>query len=333
MQNKFSKIIFTFSFVLLGSFFFSAEKAQADCVVNQANFRALNTSGQPISQFTATGWYTDAVKPYVYVDVQTSGCNGQTLEFSLTESDAPGTNAWVDDDVNGTQMLGTGLEQNDPTFCNTSNPSCLDNRPLSVGAAASESNFTLVLQTGEDECDTTSNPDCIYYVRFNDDPAPASADNINQVPTLKYQCDTTCDENWSFIAKINFMGVYAADPNNPDNIDPNNPSTPTGPGISGQDIDINIQNPIGPSNMTLVDFIEKVINFALTIGIPIIAIAIIYAGLLFVTARGNDSQLETAKNAFTYAVIGGAILLGSWIFAKLIKETIESIAMISNYFV
>lgn len=330
MQNKFSKIILSFSLVFIGSFFFSVKNAEAVCVINQASFRAINSQGQSITQFSVDGWYEDNLRPYVYIDVQTSGCNGQTVEFSLTESDAPGTNAWVDDDVNGFDFSDQGIFNSTTGGCSPNQSYCLDNRPIPIGSAPAESNFTIALQTGEDECDVTSGVDCIYYVRFNDDPVPASAEFINQVLSLRYNCDTACDEDWVWIQKIEFGGTH---PNDPALQSQSEGEEPTTPGIAGQDIDINIINPIGPSNMTLVDFIEKVIKFALTIGIPIIAIAIIYSGLLFVTARGNDSQLETAKNAFTYAVIGGAILLGSFIFAKLIKETIESIAMISSYFV
>lgn len=330
MQNKFSKIILSFSLVFIGSFFFSVKNAEAVCVINQASFRAINSQGQSITQFSVDGWYEDNLRPYVYIDVQTSGCNGQTVEFSLTESDAPGTNAWVDDDVNGFDFSDQGILNSATGGCSPSQSYCLDNRPIPIGSAPAESNFTIVLQTGEDECDVTSGVYCIYYVRFNDDPVPTSAEFINQVLNLRYNCDTACDEDWVWIQKIEFGGTH---PNDPALQSASEGEEPATPGIAGQDIDINIINPIGPSNMTLVDFIEKVIKFALTIGIPIIAIAIIYSGLLFVTARGNDSQLETAKNAFTYAVIGGAILLGSFIFAKLIKETIESIAMISSYFV
>ncbi len=367
MYKILSKIILTFSFVFLGSFVFSIEKAEADCVVTQANFRAINSDGQSFSQFSPSGWYQDNIRPYVYIDVQTSGCNGESVEFSLTEWDdmedavlpinsfvpteSLDAGSWNDDDVNGTDItfnpnigsttevalllawISSGLSPNlTPSFmttgidCNTSLPKCLDNRPIPIGLAPAESNFTIALQAGEDECEQVGDPECIYYVRFNDDPVPVSANSINQVLTLKYNCDGACFEDWAWIQKIEFGGYHPNDPALSEDEEGGNI------GSAGEDIEINIQNPIGPSNMTLVDFIQKVIDFALTIGIPIIAIAIIYSGLLFVTARGNDKQLETAKNAFTYAVIGGAILLGSWIFAKLIKETIESIVMIITYY-
>lgn len=88
------------------------------------------------------------------------------------------------------------------------------------------------------------------------------------------------------------------------------------------------QNPINgvltnPINVgTLTEFIAKILDIVLTIGFPIIALAIIYAGFLFVTAQGNSEKLETAKKTLLYTIIGAAILLGSWIIASAIGGTI-----------
>jgi uncharacterized MnhB-related membrane protein len=59
-------------------------------------------------------------------------------------------------------------------------------------------------------------------------------------------------------------------------------------------------------------------------------LAIIYAGFLFVTASGNETKLETAKRALTYALIGTAILLGSVVIAKGIEATIKQVAPITT---
>ncbi len=69
--------------------------------------------------------------------------------------------------------------------------------------------------------------------------------------------------------------------------------------------------------------VESIAALAAKIGIPIAAIFIIYSGLLFVTARGSEEQLKKAKTNFMWAMIGTAILLGAWVIAKAIKETIQ----------
>jgi hypothetical protein len=346
MKNFLIKIIFALSVSTASFFFADIKEVRAECQFLEAKFRALNLQGEPIYQFPITGWYRDDQKPFVYIDVETSGCNGQAVEFSLTESDdLDDLNDLADDDVNGTDLSITAAQvaqwllsqqitdlYTAGVWCNTNLSYCLDNRPIPIGGATSENNFTLVLRAGEDECDQESDIDCNYYVRFNNEPVPETVDTIFQVPSLNYNCHgLACDENWEFIAKIGYEGVYSGDPNNPTNIAQNQTNTEATIGVTNVPVDI--ENPIGPSDMTIIDFIEKIIDFAITVGIPIVAIAIIYSGLLFVTARGNSSQIETAKSAFAYAVIGGALLLGAWIFARIIRDALDSLAMIMNYFV
>ncbi|MCX6753075.1 MAG: hypothetical protein NTW62_01850 [Candidatus Nomurabacteria bacterium] len=81
-----------------------------------------------------------------------------------------------------------------------------------------------------------------------------------------------------------------------------------------------ICNPISAS--TLNEFIKAILEGAIKIGIPIIALAIIYSGFLFVKAQGNEKELETAKKAILYTLIGAALLLGAWALAQLVSETV-----------
>ncbi len=84
-----------------------------------------------------------------------------------------------------------------------------------------------------------------------------------------------------------------------------------------------INNPI--SSDTINGLIKTLLEGALKIGIPIIALAIIYCGFLFVSARGNSEKIKEAKDALLYTVIGAAILLGSWAIAQLISNTVLSL--------
>src|SRR5690606_34656850 len=81
-----------------------------------------------------------------------------------------------------------------------------------------------------------------------------------------------------------------------------------------------ICNPINSS--TINGFIKQLLEGVLKIGIPIVALAIIYAGFLFVSARGSTEKLKTANDALLYSLIGAAILLGSWAIAQLISDTV-----------
>src|SRR3989344_997772 len=94
--------------------------------------------------------------------------------------------------------------------------------------------------------------------------------------------------------------------------------------LSAQEVTCNgsekICNPIGTD--TLNEFLKVLLEGVVKLGIPIIALAIIYSGFLFVSAQGNSEKLQKAKDAFFFTLIGAAILLGSWAIAKLISETV-----------
>ena len=74
------------------------------------------------------------------------------------------------------------------------------------------------------------------------------------------------------------------------------------------------------------ELIKTILEGALIIGMPIVALAVIYCGFLFVFARGNPEKLTKAKDALLYTLIGAAILLGSWAIAKMIKITITGLS-------
>lgn len=93
---------------------------------------------------------------------------------------------------------------------------------------------------------------------------------------------------------------------------PINPATGAGGCASGS-----ICNPL--QSTTISEFILKIIDVLLVFALPIIVLYIMYAGFLFVTANGNESQLTQAKNALLWSVVGGVIALG----AKLILEVIQ----------
>ncbi len=85
-----------------------------------------------------------------------------------------------------------------------------------------------------------------------------------------------------------------------------------------------LQSPLGGvSNLN--NLIKKILEVVVDIGTPIAVLFIIYAGFLFVTAQGNETKITKAKNAFTWAVIGTAVLLGAWVLAVAIEGTIRNL--------
>lgn len=76
---------------------------------------------------------------------------------------------------------------------------------------------------------------------------------------------------------------------------------------------------------------EKIASAFLTgivipVGIPVLAIAIMYAGFLFVAARGNPTKLDDAKKAALWTAVGGFIMLGSLTIVRILQSTFDNIS-------
>ena len=91
---------------------------------------------------------------------------------------------------------------------------------------------------------------------------------------------------------------------------------------------INLPNPFncGAASCTLFTLLRKVINdILLPIGGVLAVLAFIYSGFLYVTAQGNEAKLATAHKALLYTSLGTAVLLGSWVIAQVIENTINQL--------
>ncbi len=114
-----------------------------------------------------------------------------------------------------------------------------------------------------------------------------------------------------FLVSYNFSIAQEGEPGPGDEGEP----------VPGETVEFNIENPITAES--LVDLAKAIGKFLFQIAIPIAVIVIIYAGLLFLTSRGNEKQIATAKKALLYAVIGLAIILIGQGFFTLIKSILN----------
>ncbi|MEK7578931.1 MAG: TrbC/VirB2 family protein [Patescibacteria group bacterium] len=73
------------------------------------------------------------------------------------------------------------------------------------------------------------------------------------------------------------------------------------------------------------DLLFAAVDIVTQLGFYIAVIFIIYSGFLFVKARGNKEELEKAKQAFLWTVIGTAILLGARLLAEVIEGTVDQL--------
>ena len=79
-----------------------------------------------------------------------------------------------------------------------------------------------------------------------------------------------------------------------------------------------IQDPLGGSGFTTL--IGNIIDWLADIGIGIAIIMIVYSGLLFMTAAGNEEKIAKAKKALIWSLIGLAVLITGKSWIALIKN-------------
>ena len=85
-----------------------------------------------------------------------------------------------------------------------------------------------------------------------------------------------------------------------------------------------LNNPLGEDS-TITSLLMSIVDILLVFAIPIILLFIVYAGFLFVTAQGDQSQITKARSALTWSVIGGVIVLGANLLIEVIENTVEAI--------
>ncbi|MCA9361307.1 hypothetical protein KC845_01975 [Candidatus Kaiserbacteria bacterium] len=76
---------------------------------------------------------------------------------------------------------------------------------------------------------------------------------------------------------------------------------------------------------TIAGLLHSLIAIVLTFATPIIIFFIIYAGFLYVTARGNEQQLQQANRALLYAIVGGLLILGAYVLITIVSNLITAI--------
>jgi hypothetical protein len=71
------------------------------------------------------------------------------------------------------------------------------------------------------------------------------------------------------------------------------------------------------------DFLKGVLGAIMYIGLPVIALVIVYSGFMFITARGNPEKIKAAIYNFQWVVIGTGVFLGAWALTNIVAATIN----------
>ncbi len=85
-----------------------------------------------------------------------------------------------------------------------------------------------------------------------------------------------------------------------------------------------ITNPLGDIDK-ISKLITKILEIVVQIGLPLIALAIVYTGFLFIKAQGNETQLTEAKKTLLWTVIGAGVILGAFVIQLAIEGTITEL--------
>lgn len=75
--------------------------------------------------------------------------------------------------------------------------------------------------------------------------------------------------------------------------------------------------------------INNVINAALVFSGVLALILIIYSGIKYITSRGDQTAIDSAKKTLTYAIIGLIVIFLSFFIVKLIS-TLTGVTQIAN---
>jgi len=66
-------------------------------------------------------------------------------------------------------------------------------------------------------------------------------------------------------------------------------------------------------------------DIVIPIAVPLLALAILWTGFLFIQARGKPEKIKEAKTALQWTLIGGAIILGAYVIATALQATVADI--------
>lgn len=86
---------------------------------------------------------------------------------------------------------------------------------------------------------------------------------------------------------------------------------------------VKLDNPIAINSIQ--EFMRKALEIVVQVGFPIIVLALVYTGFLFVKAQGNEDELKIAKKSFFWTVVGAIVILGAWVITTALSGTVDQL--------
>lgn len=92
-----------------------------------------------------------------------------------------------------------------------------------------------------------------------------------------------------------------------------------------QFIDTNIGTTLGLGTVDLRTSVIKLVQFVLGLMGLIAVVLIIYGGIIWMTAAGNEQRVEKAKQIITSAAIGLVVIILSWAIVIFVVNTTSNV--------
>jgi hypothetical protein len=101
--------------------------------------------------------------------------------------------------------------------------------------------------------------------------------------------------------------------------------TPAGAPVTGTPSDSGetLVNPLKVNSLE--GLLNLLLDAVIRIGSIVLVLMLIWVGFMFVTSRGNEEKIRTARNAFMWTIIGGLILLGAKGIQSVISATVNTL--------
>ena len=84
-----------------------------------------------------------------------------------------------------------------------------------------------------------------------------------------------------------------------------------------------IENPASVNGVS--EFIQLVLRAMVRLGTVVVALFMLIAGFMYVSARGNVGKITEAHENFKYVLFGAVLILGAWVIATIIGGTVTQI--------
>ena len=91
---------------------------------------------------------------------------------------------------------------------------------------------------------------------------------------------------------------------------------------------VKLESPIKAKNLR--DLLLSLVDFAIFIGSIVAVFTFIWVGFKLIMAQGNPGEIDKAKEWFTAAIIGTAILISSKVIVEVVRNTLTSSGLVNE---